>query len=546
MAALAGIASAAFFAQIFSRQGMLAAAMRSDYESLANAGKGGVRRSGAVTLNDLFAARDAAYRSHPKAAPHAAVARLLFELPAIQGGETDPAAAMAEVPQAEAADHDNLVARLAYAAIADLAAEEDAKRGGKTLSAAERFAAIRAIVDAAPPARLATLYNAELTEAWHDVVERFVRRPDVAITMAATLSHYEITDQYAALPIIQRRLAALANDLRREGQTADADHCTRWIARLTLGLIDADPDAGTRLLCADLLARSLDAQSPAARSLRNLQSDFMAAAASAPIDICDQAWSPPRAIAPSAYKWAFYSLIFASVLALIAVGGGILFGVSCVAAVVGSIARGSQAAAVSMKRYPVHLRLLGALLPPIAIASLLVGYLNWYGIYSQNWGLATGMCVIAAGSLLAIALANLHVASGTKHARLRIALVVVAMLVGILLTVTPPPVVTRICRQLDLAVGVLWILLLGLTVLVVAAIAICPARFRAIAAAAAMVWCLNACLALAVLQFHRSADARYQRAVVAARLDELPARLGSDWKQKYLKPALDAYDISKP
>jgi hypothetical protein len=532
MTALATLASAVLFAQILDREGMLAAAMRSESHGL--------------NLPDLSAARDAAIRPHPKAAPHAALARLFRLLTQVDEGTRDTVEAEAEARQEMAADPDNLVTRLAGATVLDLASAENAGQSGSTTAPAVRFDAFRAIVDSEPPARRATLYNAELTATWHDVVKRFMKRPDVAASFAAAWPHYAITNQYAALPVIQRRLSELSAELRKAGHIEAAERCTRWIARLMLALIDADPDAGTRLLCADLLARSLDPQSPAACSLRRFQDDFTAVAEAAPIDVCDQAWSPTPAVVPSAYKWAFYSLVFACGLAMIAMGGAVLFAVSCVAALVVAIVLRGQPDAIGVRRPPVYVRLASAALPPFAITAVCVAYLNGYGMYSQTWALVTGLCAFAVGTLLAVALANLNAASDQSAVRRRVMIVILLASLGVLLAIAPPPVVTRACRALDVTIGTRWILLPGLAALIVAAIAVGPARFRAIASAAAMVWCLNACIAVAVLQFHRSADSRYQQAVVAARLDEVPARLGPDWQKKYLKAAQDAYDINKP
>jgi hypothetical protein len=547
LAALATIASAVLFAQIRNPEGMLAAASRSEYNALAEARKGGPQRSDGATLDDLLAARGTAFHSHPQAAAHSALARLLALLVEADAGRQDLGQAATDAQQDAAEDPDNLIARLAEATIADMAGTEQADRGARALTAAERFDAIRAIVDAQTPARQATLYNGELTMAWYDVVKRFIKRPDVAITTAATLPHYEITDQYAALPMIQQRLASLADDLRKAGQTDSADRCIRWIARLSLGLIEADPDAGTRLLCADLLARSLDEQSPVARSLRKFQNDFTSAAAASPIDICDQAWSPTPAVVPTAYKWAFYSLVFASALGLVALGGAILFALSCFAAAAAAIIRRGKPMEDSLaKQRPIHIRLIGAALPPLVMASWLIAYLNGYGIHSQLWGLIAGICAVFTGALLAVALSNLYETSDRTTVRRRVAVVIALAVLGLLLAVFPPPVVTRACRHIEFAVGLRYVLLPGLLGMMIAAIVVSPARFRAIVSTAALIWCLNACIALAALQIHHLADAHYQRAVVAAKLDEVPARLGADWKAKYIKPALDAYDITKP
>jgi hypothetical protein len=548
MAALATLASAVLFAQLFDRGGMLAAAMRSEFQSLAEPLKSttGRQRFDRVSLADLYAARDAAIRSHPKAEPHTALAQLLDLLIAVNEGTEDAVQAAADAREDVTPDAENLVARLAVAVVVDLAGEETAKGGPKAVTPEERFAAFRTIVEAEPPARRATLYNAELTTAWYDVVRQFMRRPDVAISFAAAWPHHEINNQYTALPIIQRRLAALSAELRKAGQTEAAEHCTRWIAQFTLGLIDAEPDAGTRLLCADLLARSLEAESPAARGLRQFVDDFTAAAAASPIDICDQAPLPSPAVVPTAYRRAFYSLMFASILGLMAFGGAALFAVSCVSAVAVAIVRRSEPTAPGAKPPPIYVRLAGAALPPILLASLGVVYLYAYGLYSEKWGLVTGISSLAIGALVAIALASLYAAADQRAARRRITPVFLLALLGILLAIIPPPIVTRACRQVDLAVGTMWLLLPGLAVMIIAAIAICPARFRAIASLSAMVWCVNVCLAFAVLQYHRSADSRYQQAVVAARLDEVPARLGADWKERYLKAAAGAYDTVKP
>lgn len=568
--ALAVFASAVVFAQILDGEGMLAAATRSAYWGLADSrdGLSRARRPDGLTLDDLHAARDAAIRSHRLTARHVALAKLLNLLLDAEEGGQDAAQALAAVRQQAAADPDNLVARLAHAVIADQAELEEARRNGRVPASRERFGAIRAILDAEPPAKTVSLYNAELAAAFRVVVERFVKRPDVAISLAAALPHYEIENHYAALPLIQERLADLSAELRAAGQSDAADQCVRWIAGLTLGLIRAEGDAGTRLLCADLLARSLDGQSAAARGLRRFADDFKAAAASSPIDVCDQSWGPALAVAPAAYKRAFYSLVFAAVLGLIAIGGAVLLAVSCLLAPVFSLARrgmsgmaaargghvvplqadsGSMAArSRGHATRPIYVRLTAAALPSFAIASITVAYLNAYGVYSQIWAFVAGVCTTAFGALLAAAAAGLHEKADRKAARRRVAIVLLLALLGMTLTVLPPSFVTRLCRRADLAVGTVWILLPGLSVLVLTAVFVSPARLRAFAAAASLVWCINMVTAFVVLQCHHRFDKRYQQAVVAARQDEIAARLGPNWQEEYLKSAAEAFNTTKP
>jgi hypothetical protein len=66
---------------------------------------------------------------------------------------------------------------------------------------------------------------------------------------------------------------------------------------------------------------------------------------------------------------------------------------------------------------------------------------------------------------------------------------------------------------------------------------------RTIARRSAVTAALLGCLALGALVMHRSADRKYQDAVEVAVKDEFAARLGADWRDKYLKPSKTALGL---
>ena len=238
---------------------------------------------------DVERARDEALAAHPDRPAHFAIARLLELTAKVGQGRRDPLEAVEAAKTDAAQDPQNFVGRLAQAVIVDQRAIVGTGVGGGPTAPMplDRFERMRAVVEAIPRARHATLYNAAFTAKWREVLQRYIRRPDMAVSLAVTIPAYPVTEHYTTLPLIQRWVTDLAAELRAEGRSEAADICIGWLGDLLLGLIDAEPDSGTRLLCADLLADALGRESAAAQSLVKLRDDLHASAVRAPIDKAD-------------------------------------------------------------------------------------------------------------------------------------------------------------------------------------------------------------------------------------------------------------------
>jgi hypothetical protein len=536
-AALAAMVTALVMAQAFSARSMLSAILRTEASNLP--------------WNGPVSRLRAALQKDPRIVNRVAVDQLMKWLNAAVRGSRSVDQAVSTGSQFFRSDSQNLVARLSQATLLDL---QVTSNDAATPDALHRFEQFREVIDGPSPSTRTTLYNTELTKLWRGVLEEHFTRPDVAASQAGYVPYVEIGDSsvgpisihFAALPHIQHRLCGLADELRAQGRQDAADTCLRWIADLSLGLTDAETDVGTRLLGADLLARACRAMPPsdspyapaqAAKQLERLRTDFHARARAAPVDVCDQAFTSRRAINPEAYRAAFHRLLFAGMLALFALGAAALFFTALLGMAIKAALRRAEGQPPSEKRLPIYVKPVIALLPSFAVALLAVANVSEHGPYSSGWGLMTAVAAITAGALVAIVAAGVTTKQAAPRARLRLVITALVALAAILVIAVPSPITTRGHRWLDLAVGATWVFVFLAVALVLAAVLLSSLRLRTIAAAAALVWCSSIAGALVGYQFHAQADRRYQQAVVAGRLDEITARLGPDWKDKYLTPA---------
>jgi len=529
--ALALAAGGVFVGQLADPASMFGAMRRAELSRLLAADRFGATASRrGESWQSLTERRDSVLRSHPAQEAHFAVGRLLRVVAEVERGERPPREAAATARQLAAVDGDNLISRLAWAVVADYPDIEPDLRTPR-----ERFAALREIVNGAKPPRRATLYNAEFLRVWLDTLRPHFLRPDVAVALAAATPHYAVYDHFAALPIVQRRLAALETALRADGDAAAADACRRWVVELALGLIEADADAATRLLCADLLAAAFPAAGdPVGDAARGLRSDYHRAAEAAPADLTDQGSVLRRALDPPAYRSALRRLVAAGGLLLIGLGGmAALMAAGLAALVAAALGRGGGAD----RRVPLYVGPTLAFVPALTPIVLVTAALARFDVFSELWSYATGVMLLAGGGVLATAVAGLLTRREGPGASLRATAAVGLAAAALLLPAIPPPTITTWCRGLDLR-GLWWpaVVLLPASLVAVGCL-VTPARLRTIAAAAAVVWCVNSLAGLGVYQLHRLADQRYQERAVAARLDELTARLGPGWEDRHLHPA---------
>jgi len=575
-AALAAIASAVVLVWLYNPLSMLGAATRTEYLTLAQQSdpKAGQVRLGGPGWDDLIAAANAEYRVSPARASQAVVRRLLSLVREAHLGYRTAPDALAEAQAESARDGDNLVVRLALAVLVDLSNAPEGSSGDVPGAALGRYEAVRATVEGAGSTATATLHNGELTGTWYRVVQRFVRRPQAAASLAASFPHDCTESQYEVLPIVQERLAGLAEDLRAAGRPDEARRCIHWLAELAIGLMKADKDAGTRLLCADLLARSLRDQPTLAEPLVRMRLDFHSAATAAPIDVCDQSFTQTPTVAPSQYRWAFYSLVIVGALATLGAGSAVVFLISCVAACLARVfCRSAEEPRASLKeprtsvravapkadREPTCepsavveikrgwiVRMIFSLAPSLALGALLIGWFEAYGLFSELWGYVAVASLAAAGATWAAVSAAWMTDRRTRFSRRRQwATVAIGVLVALPLLL-PPPATARLAREIDLRVSIGWVLLSASCLTTAAALFCSPSRWRTLAVAAAMGWCVNVVTATAILPFHQVADHYYQKAVVSKRFDEISARLGADWEDRYLKPVKEAFALDGP
>jgi hypothetical protein len=558
-AALAALASAVVFLWLFNPLSMLGAATRSEFETL---GQRSARKTGGVLLQeglswgDLIAAANTEFRNNPERAAQGAVSRLLHILRDVDRGYRIAPDALPDAQAEAGADAGNLVARLAVATLVDISNAPTTLPGEVGPAAMKRYEAVGAVIEDGEPAAIATLHNDELTKTWYGVVKRFVKRPQVAASLAVCFPHDRTEVQFETLSVIQERLLGLAEELRKAGQNEEADRCIRWIAQLMIGLMKADMDAGTRLLCADLLARSLKDRPAVAEPLARMRQDFHAAASAAPIDICDQSFSQIPSVAPGEYRQAMGSLLFIGVLVAMGAGAAVAFVFSFVAAGMARLIRPAGAAIEGEAKLRRTVRMISSLIPSLILGGFFVGWFEKYGMFSELWGCVVAASLLAGGVICAVVSAGWMTErrgrdqssvgppwpTGTRRNLLPVIPGVLAALPVLL----PPPVIAWLAREVELRVSIGWVLLPGLCLLVAVAMVGSPARWRTIAVAAAMAWCVNLTAALLVLPYHQIADVRYQKAVVSGRFDEITARLGADWEDKYLKPVKDAFALDRP
>ncbi len=486
-------------------------------------------------------------------APRRLAAARLLQL-AIQANRDGPTDATAQASLLLTQDPDNLVSRLACAVITDLGNQA----ATPAPDPAARVATIRPIIAGSAPAIAATLHNNEIAAAWLAILEKNISRRDVAVNAVAYFDHVDIRNHFEALPILQRRLATLADDLDSAHRSADADFCRRSAAGMFLGLLRAELDFATRLLCAELLARTVEKSDPdSARAARRLRDDFHARAAEAPPDLTDPSRSPVAL--PQAYRLALGSLAFSGALALCALGSAGAIAAAPFAAL-GRLLRRKSAASLlgtaSPRRSPRILALLSLLTAPVILAALAAFNVAADGIHAESWLLALMSALLAAGALLTVAQWSTTVpgcerspaasaGSKSRTAALCRSPLLFAILAAAAVLFLPRQT-TALLRSVDALVPTVLLLPCAIAALVVAFVTHSSKPLRAIIRTAALAWCVNMAAALLSLQVHRLLDRAYQHHVVAARMDELAVRLGDNWQADYLAVVLPAYDAPIP
>lgn len=435
-------------------------------------------------------------------------------------------------------DPANLASILAQAVLLDATAP----RAAGAATAASRWAAIRRLLDAAPQGATATLYLDEFRPPWREVLVAHLARRDVAVSYAREIDHYEIQDQSAGLIALHRALTALADALRREGLAAEADACLKSLRALLLGLVESESDTPTRLLCVDLLTRTVPPPGPRTdfqpntdpvASLRRLRAAYDAAVAAVPRDPVSVRHLP--SLAPRQYRSVAASFVWTCALWIAALGAAAS---ALLALLLSPFLRGGDVPHPAGSRTSWRLAGHVVVAAPAALAAMLAArQIDNNGFHSAGWMLVLGASSFLVGGAAALAFGGVRPArsGGADRGRALPALALVVLAAGAM--TRPPSELLLWLRPIDLAVGLVYVIPPVMATLLFIALLLSGAPMRAIARKSAVAAALLACLSVASLQRHRAADSAYQAAVVAAAEDEFAARLGADWRDKYLKPS---------
>ncbi len=520
--ALAIMAGAVVFARLADDGSMLGAILRVED-----------RRIDKATRRDIERARNAEIRRVPDREAYFAT-RQVLELLSEAASETfDWQAGVQEAANEVAKDVNNLVARLAYAVLLDMYKME---RTSGSITPQQRAQGIREIADTTPPAAESTFHHTSLLKAWNGVLGDYYKRPDVAASLASKIGHHE------TLLLVCGHLLELRSLLSERGAAEDAEACTRWLVECLGGLMLSETDAETRLLCADLIARTAGADSKLGRDMHAMRRAYHEAAKRGPVDHCDQAFSSRPSIAPGAYRRAMWLLVACVGTTAAAVGGAVSLLAVCLIAPIARRLSPDRAFPLPMAR-PWWGRLPLALLPTGVCVSAIAIQVDRHGFYSQNWAILVGLAAVGVGVLTTILLASYCTARGEGTRRIRRVVPWFILAAFVALPLLPPAFVTRVYRGLDLAAGGVWVgpaVVIGSILL---AKWFAPARWGTFASTGALVACLHVCLALGFCFWHVSADEQYQQAAVKGHADEVAARLGPDWRSAYLGELLRAYEV---
>jgi hypothetical protein len=518
-----------FLVQITRPAGFLAALLHRDAARLraGDSDRGGASES----WGDAYRSYRRSFEKLPHAREHLAIQEALKLIVEVKHGFREPQDAARQASGLDGAFGENLVIRLAHAVLSDMATTA----GSPRTDPVARFGTMRATIDRAPPATRTTLHNAAFTRAWFGVLTRYTQRPDVAATWAIRMDHYQVDAHYAALAIVEKRLAALADALNERTFRDAAAECRSWLARVCEGLFEVERDAATRLFCADYLSGATSGRM--AGRFAGLRADHRAATAAAPIDLTDPNKAP--SIAPGEYRRAFRTLALSALLGIVAAGAALAFVTAAAASLVVGLSRslrGAKDAPLASSRGGVNAvfaNLAMGITPVVAYCHLADGR-----VFSEAW-----VYVIVLGVAGAAVSTTILFAQGARPAGVlrsgmpRIAAGMVAWMLPLLLVVAPPSSVAWLYRGLDRGVpAMMYIAFAMVGALTVGTLLLRPGGRDAMRISATA-WLAFAVLAVGVHQVHRHADRRYQDAVVDGRSDELAAWLGGDWLSRYLAPS---------
>lgn len=538
LTALALVASAVFFWQITRPTSFLSAIMQVEYSRLLPPEKGKPRADGGPTWETVYQQYQERLRKEPVTQRHFAVSDLLDAVVEVERGRRPAAEAVGKMQSRLAVDQDNAISRLAYGALVDA--------GAMGKSAMERFDEWRRIVEQPGAAKVSALYNKEYDQIFLHVLSGYIQRSDVRANLVQYMDHFLITDHYAALPMIHARLAKLADELNAAGKSTEAETCRRWVVRACLGLMEYEPDAGTRLLCADLAGRCLPADSLASRRLLGMITRFRVESEAARPDLVSFSRSPNAS--PREYRRSMDSFVVACSIELIGIGAALAalaFGVislfSSASTFVTPAAHSSQ---VGLPHSPsrVVLSAVVVVIPICAVASyLMLNHLESDGLCSENLAIIAAGCMLLLGALCAV------IQSSRKRPMVRIAdqvrfvVMLLPTAIPICLVSAMPELLTGGAQRLNSQLLLLILLFVIAVIWVSAAFLLVRPGAREVARQAACSWAVASVLAVIALQVHWVFDVGYSndKVVVHRRANELSARLGATSLQDYTIDAVE-------
>ena len=376
-----------------------------------------------------------------------------------------------------------------------------------------------------------TLYNDDVAAVRRDVMAVYFSRADVLAATTEYAAYFAVNGHFAALPILQRRLNALAAALDSAGMTAEAKQCRAWVRRCLWELLTGERDPATRLLCADLLSTQVDLDAKAAQALRRLVGDYQDRAAAAPIDRADRAARSP-AVLPDQYRTVLDRLATA-LSATLAGAGAWLAALICLLAALVSRRRNDSSETGTIKSlFPratinwTHV-IIGAICFPVAGKGL-AWHLSGRGI-SEDWAIVSAIVSMVIGFVLPILFPFRH---SNRPGRTVAALGIAVFL--LVLVFIEPTTISWALRTPPLRAHP-WIGVAVIAHLICfAALYLGPASWHRKTRDAAILSLCWLVVGAVGYQFHRAADDSYLSRVAEARADEFASRLGSDWQDRYL------------
>lgn len=444
-------------------------------------------------------------------------------------------------------DKRNFIPRMLYALLL-----ESRQRRTDTRPA-DRLQAMRDVLSAPPSLSNCTTYANEYRRGLEDVFATTTKRPDVAGSMASQwFPSFTVPNERwsTLLPDIVQQLADLRDDLRAAGDAAGANECERWLARFCLGIIQSSSDDSTQCLAADLLARTLKDMPEVTKPLRQMIAAHTVNTPNIGTDWAAQMkFDPIAPLTPGSYERALERLLLWGLLVTLAAGAGFafVFGVF-------SIVAPTDIASVTPENRPrwwqsALLVVVVAVLVPTIFAVIRADIFGAaQPFYSETFAIA----VLQAMPFLSISVILIHAIIRTwphcdmsKRIRRGWPALLLFLACGMFLAI-PAPTTAKFLRAVNYGFPQLWWSAVGMLVFTIFAVLVARVPARYLSRSAASTWLCFAVLACVAMGLHVRADHQYQRDVVQAYRDPMAARVGADWREKYIEPVKNAFNPPIP